>query len=52
MPRILIIEDNAELAKGIRHNLVFEGYEVLIAGDGNSGIDFHRLVVVIVLIGQ
>ena len=42
MSRILIIEDNAELAAGIKHNLEFEGYEVLIASDGPSGIESVR----------
>ena len=42
MARILIVEDNAELAAGIRHNLMFEGYEVMIAPDGNAGIDAVR----------
>ena len=34
MARILLVEDNAELAQGIRHNLEFEGHEVEVAGDG------------------
>lgn len=42
MAKILLVEDNAELAKAIRHNLEFEGYEVLIAPDGLSGIDAVR----------
>ena len=33
MAKILLVEDNAELAAAIRHNLEFEGYEVLIAPD-------------------
>ena len=39
MQKILIVEDNAELAAAIRHNLEFEGYEVEIASDGLAGID-------------
>ena len=42
MPRILLIEDNAELAAAIRHNLEFEGYEIEVAGDGPAGIEAVR----------
>ena len=42
MQKILIVEDNAELAAAIRHNLEFEGYEVAIAGDGPAGIEAVR----------
>jgi DNA-binding response OmpR family regulator len=42
MSRILIVEDNAELAAGIKHNLEFEGYDVHIALDGPSGIEAVR----------
>ena len=42
MPKILLVEDNAELAAAIRHNLEFEGYEVLIASDGPTGIEAVR----------
>jgi DNA-binding response OmpR family regulator len=38
MPRILVVEDNADLAAGIEYNLALEGYEVRIAGDGRSAI--------------
>lgn len=41
-PRILLVEDNEELAAGIRHNLELEGYEVLWAGDGRAGLDAAR----------
>lgn len=37
--RILLIEDNEELALGIRHNLELEGYRVAWAEDGPSGLD-------------
>lgn len=37
--RILIVEDNADLATGIEYNLKLEGYDVRIAGDGPSAID-------------
>lgn len=42
MARILIIEDNSELAAGIRHNLEIEGYAVDVALDGKSGLDKVR----------
>jgi two-component system alkaline phosphatase synthesis response regulator PhoP len=36
--RILLIEDNADLAYGLRNNLEIEGYEVEVAGDGTKGL--------------
>jgi DNA-binding response OmpR family regulator len=39
---ILLVEDNAELAAAIRHNLEFEGYEVQVAADGLAGIEAVR----------
>ncbi len=42
MPRILVIEDNAELAAAIRHNLEFEGYSVSVATNGLAGIEAVR----------
>jgi len=38
MPRILIIEDNADLAFGLRNNLEIEGYTVEVADDGHKGL--------------
>ena len=38
MPRILLVEDNAELADGIRYNLELEGHDVCVAEDGPSGL--------------
>jgi two-component system alkaline phosphatase synthesis response regulator PhoP len=38
MPRILIVEDNVDLANGLRSNFELEGYEVAIAGDGVKGL--------------
>lgn len=35
---ILVIEDDVSLARGIAHNLGFEGYKVLQAADGVSGL--------------
>ena len=34
MPRILIVEDEAALAKGIQFNFEIEGYEVEVAYTG------------------
>src|SRR5678815_2258217 len=36
--RILIVEDNADLAAGIKYNLELEGYDVRVAEDGRSAI--------------
>ena len=38
MTRILIIEDNADLAFGLRRTLEFEGFDVTVAEDGASGL--------------
>lgn len=38
MARILLIEDNADLADGLRYNLAREGYEVRVAPDGPGGL--------------
>lgn len=38
MARILIIEDNADLAFGLRNNLEIEGYAVEVADDGTKGL--------------
>jgi two-component system, OmpR family, alkaline phosphatase synthesis response regulator PhoP len=37
--RVLIIEDNADLAAGLRYNLELEGYTVDLAEDGNAGLE-------------
>jgi DNA-binding response OmpR family regulator len=37
--RILVVEDSAELAAGIEHNLKLEGYEVCIAGSGPDALE-------------
>src|SRR6266571_8928963 len=34
MTRILVVEDNADLAFGLRNNLEIEGYEVVVVEDG------------------
>ncbi len=38
MPRILIVEDEPAMQRGLRDNLEVEGYEVETAGDGESGL--------------
>jgi two-component system, OmpR family, alkaline phosphatase synthesis response regulator PhoP len=37
-PRVLIVEDNEDLAFGLRRTLEGEGYEVDVAADGPSGV--------------
>ena len=41
--RVLIIEDNATLAAGLRNNLEYEGYEALVALDAGSGLAAARV---------
>src|SRR3989442_9729735 len=36
--RILVIEDNPDLAYGLRNNLEIEGYDVEVARDGTKGL--------------
>jgi DNA-binding response OmpR family regulator len=38
MARVLIVEDNRNLALGLRSNLVYEGYEIEVAGDGPTAL--------------
>jgi len=40
--RVLVIEDNHDLAFGLRNNLEIEGYRVEGAADGNQGLDRLR----------
>jgi DNA-binding response OmpR family regulator len=44
MTRILIVEDNRNLATGLRNNLEIEGYEVRVAADGTTGLALARSV--------
>jgi len=39
MPRILVAEDESDIATGLRDNLEFEGYEVIVAEDGAAALD-------------
>lgn len=38
MARVLVVEDNRNLAEGLRSNLEFEGHEAEIARDGTGGL--------------
>ena len=40
--RILIVEDNADLAEGIEYNLKLEGYDVRVAENGRLGVEAVR----------
>jgi DNA-binding response OmpR family regulator len=42
MSRVLVVEDEAHLAQGLRFNLQAEGHEVEVAGDGETAVE--RLV--------
>jgi two-component system, OmpR family, alkaline phosphatase synthesis response regulator PhoP len=42
--RILIVEDNPDLAFGLRNNLEIEGYEISLAEDGLKGLEEARAV--------
>ncbi|HPF71191.1 MAG TPA: response regulator transcription factor [Candidatus Krumholzibacteria bacterium] len=40
--RILVVEDDAHLADGLRINLELEGYDPVLAGSGEAGLDLWR----------
>ena len=40
--RILVVEDNSDLAEGVEYNLKLEGYEVQIAEDGRAAVELAR----------
>ena len=42
MSRVLVVEDNPDLAFGLRNNLEIEGYDVIVANDGPSGLTRAR----------
>jgi DNA-binding response OmpR family regulator len=42
MTRVLVIEDNKNLATGLRNNLEIEGYAVDVAADGPTGLALAR----------
>ena len=37
MSRVLVVEDEAHLAQGLRFNLEAEGYAAEVVGDGGNG---------------
>ena len=39
MPSVLVVEDEAHLAEGLRFNLEAEGYEVEVASDGRAAVE-------------
>ncbi len=39
MARVLIVEDDAHIAEGLRYNLECEGHETVVASDGQTGVD-------------
>jgi DNA-binding response OmpR family regulator len=39
MSRVLVVEDEAHLAQGLRFNLEAEGYSVQVAGDGEQALE-------------
>jgi len=48
--KILIIEDEPMLQEAYRHVLTFTGYKVVVAGDGNEGLELlkkHRPKVIL-----
>ena len=44
MTRVLIVEDNHDLAFGLRNNLEIEGYVVDVASDGPTGLSTARSI--------
>ena len=44
MKRVILIEDNRNLAVGLRNNLEIEGYVVELAMDGATGLELARTV--------
>jgi len=42
MAKILIIEDEPDMRFGLEHNLRFEGYDVVTADDGTTGLEMAR----------
>ena len=42
MTRILLVEDDPQMARGLSYNLEAEGYEVVIAAAGDDGLKHAR----------
>ena len=57
-PRVLLVEDEANLARGIRENLEAEGYHVDVCGDGRAALtrirqdEFHLVILDVMLPGM
>ncbi|MBN1482071.1 DNA-binding response regulator [candidate division KSB1 bacterium] len=43
MDRLLIVEDEVALAEGLKDNFEIEGYEVLVANDGQAGLQLAQI---------
>lgn len=41
-PKILIVDDEPDFVDGLKERLIFEGYYVLVATDGQEGLDLAR----------
>jgi two-component system OmpR family response regulator len=52
MHRILIVEENPDLAFGLRNNLEIEGYDIAVAEDGLAGLRAVRATHPDVIIGE
>ena len=42
MAKILVVEDEPDMVLGLKDNFEFEGYEVLTASDGVTGLERAR----------
>lgn len=42
MPRLLVVEDEESLARGLKFNFEQEGYDVVVAGDGPSALSHYQ----------
>jgi len=42
MSRVLLVEDNVDLAYGLQNNLEIEGYDVRVAEKGEVGLDLAQ----------
>src|SRR3712207_566521 len=40
--RVLVVEDDEEIAQVLQRSLRMEGYDVRLAGDGLTALDAHR----------
>src|SRR5712664_3858240 len=49
MPRILIVDDEPEMIRGLEDNLHFEGYQTITASDGKRGLALSEAPDLIVL---